>query len=64
MNMLEYKKPMVQEIKFDNLTHLLAGSVRNDDKTIINGSPTYGDNEVGNGDDAAAKENSFLDWDE
>lgn len=62
--MKKYQRPVIEEIKFDVFTHLLAGSVRNNNKKIMNGSPTFEDNEEGDGDDAAAKANPFLGWDD
>lgn len=41
---------------------LLAGSVRNDDKTIINDGTKSGDLEEGDGEDANAKTNPNTKW--
>lgn len=63
--MKKYQKPMIRNIMYDVHGHIMAGSVRNDGKTIMDGSTVYKENEVGNGDDAAAKPNfTFNGWDD
>ena len=58
--MKEYFKPTIAVIKCDAAEVLMAGSgVRNDGTKIIDGNLHYGNNEGGDGDDAAAKKYGF-----
>lgn len=63
--MKKYQQPTTEEVALGIFGHLMAGSVRNDDQTIIDGSTDYDENPVGEGDDAGAKYNPFMSvWDD
>lgn len=56
---------MTRMIKLDIVCQLMAGSVRNDGKTIMSGSTAYEENPEGNGEDAGAKGSFMFDrWEE
>ncbi len=58
--MKKYQQPLTADVKLFLAESFLAGSVRNDDKKIMEGSTNYEENPEGNGDDAGAKPYFFT----
>lgn len=63
--MKKYQQPTTEEVALGFFAHLLAGSVRNDDHKIMGGSTIYDENPEGDGSDAGAKYNPFMEaWED